>query len=142
MNAYAEAKNISIVKDLTSDDCDVSADAFWLQEIFVNLLSNAIKYSPDNTTVQMTSQVIDKNVEISIIDEGPGIPDKEINLIFERFHRIKATENISGTGLGLPIAKELVEMHKGTIRVESDGIKGSAFIITLPVWRATPSSHD
>ncbi|HEY9678720.1 MAG TPA: HAMP domain-containing sensor histidine kinase [Drouetiella sp.] len=136
VKAFAEGKEISLITEFTTADCDVSADEFWLQEVFVNILSNAIKYSPGNTKVTVRTSVDSrKNVDIAFIDEGPGIAKEEINLIFERFHRIKATENIAGTGLGLPIAKQLIELHRGTIKVESDGIKGTTFIITLPIWR-------
>ncbi len=136
ISVFAEAKNISLITEFTEEHCDVSGDEFWLQEIFVNILSNAIKYSPDNCKVWITtSSLEDKSVEISVKDQGPGIADSEMKLIFERFHRIAATEGIAGTGLGLPIAKELIEMHKGSIKVESDGKLGSTFIISLPLWR-------
>jgi signal transduction histidine kinase len=136
VNVYSEAKNIALHVDLTEDYCDVSGDEFWLQEIFVNILSNAIKYSPENSKVSITTRTINERiVEVEVADEGPGIPEEEKKLIFERFHRMAKTESISGTGLGLPIAKELIEMHKGSIRVESDGKHGSAFIISLPLWR-------
>ncbi|MBS1955128.1 MAG: HAMP domain-containing histidine kinase [Cyanobacteria bacterium SZAS-4] len=136
ISVFAEAKNISLNTKFTDEACDVSGDEFWLQEIFVNILSNAIKYSPDNSTVSVSTTALDNRiVEVSVSDQGPGIAESEMKLIFERFHRIAATEAISGTGLGLPIAKELIEMHKGSIRVESDGKTGSTFIISLPIWR-------
>lgn len=136
ISVFAEAKNISLNTKFTEQHCDVSGDGFWLQEVFVNILSNAIKYSPDNSKVSIVTRSLDnRTVEISVSDQGPGIAETEMQLIFERFHRIAATEDIAGTGLGLPIAKELIEMHNGSIRVESDGKTGSTFIIGLPLWR-------
>lgn len=136
ISVFAEAKNISLITEFTEEHCDVSGDEFWLQEIFVNILSNAIKYSPDNSRVLIITRTLDsRTVEVSVSDQGPGIAEAEMKLIFERFHRIASTEDIAGTGLGLPIAKELIEMHKGSIRVESDGRAGSTFIISLPLWR-------
>jgi signal transduction histidine kinase len=134
VDALAEGKHITLARDFTTEHCDVSGDAFWLQEVFVNLMSNAIKYSPQNTTVSITTRVVEKNVEIAVEDQGPGISENEIKLIFQRFHRVQATADVSGTGLGLPIAKQLVEMHKGSIKVESADSKGSTFIVTLPIW--------
>ncbi|MBI2812379.1 MAG: HAMP domain-containing histidine kinase [Candidatus Melainabacteria bacterium] len=136
ISVFAEAKNIALNTEFTEEHFDVSGDEFWLQEVFVNILSNAIKYSPDNSKVFITTRAPDKRtVEVAIRDQGAGIAEAEMKLIFERFHRIAATEGISGTGLGLPIAKELIEMHKGSITVESDGKTGSTFIIRLPLWR-------
>jgi signal transduction histidine kinase len=135
VHAFAESKKITIVTDYTSDHCDVSGDAFWLQEVFVNILSNGLKYAPEKSTLSITTRKSGRNVEIAIADQGPGISEEEQKLIFERFHRVQATANISGTGLGLPIAKELVELHNGSIKVESVIGKGSTFIISLPIWR-------
>lgn len=135
VNVLAQAKNISMVTDYTSEECDVSGDAFWLQEVFVNILSNAIKFAPEKSIVSITTRKSDQNVEIAVADQGPGISTDEMRLIFERFSRLKATANVTGTGLGLPIAKELVELHNGSIRVESEVGKGSTFIVTLPIWR-------
>src|SRR5262249_39379732 len=96
-------------------------------------LSNAIKYSPADTRVTITSQKADGAVQVSFCDQGPGIPDSEKKLIFKRFHRIDSTSAVSGTGLGLPIARELIEMHRGSIRVESELKNGSTFILKLPL---------
>jgi len=111
----------------------VSGDEFWLKQVLVNILGNAIKYSPENTSVTVTTVKIDDKLEIRINDQGPGIPEADKKLIFERFHRVDSTASVKGTGLGLPIAKELIEMHHGSISVESESGKGSTFAVQLPL---------
>jgi len=66
--------------------------------------------------VTVITRIVDRTVEVAVCDQGAGIHESDMKLIFERFHRLTATQDIAGTGLGLPIAKELIEMHKGSIR--------------------------
>ena len=132
----------SIVVSSSFDDVNsitVVGDAFWLEQVFVNILSNAIKFSPNNSQVSIAIQAHDGNLFVRITDQGPGIAEADIKLIFVRFHRLKATTSIAGTGLGLPIAKELIELHRGSIDVESEVGKGSTFVIKLPQSEASPA---
>jgi signal transduction histidine kinase len=115
----------------SSENAD--GDAFWLEQVFVNILSNAIKFTPRNSTVSVSTHSANGDVEIRIADQGPGIPEADKKLIFDRFHRVQSTASVAGTGLGLPIAKELIELHHGSISVESDVGKGSTFAIRLPL---------
>lgn len=119
---YAQAKGTQI-----------QADAFWLQQVVVNILSNAIKFSPPSAPVTTALQTTPTEVVIRISDKGPGIPKDERKLVFERFHRVMSTSSsVAGSGLGLTISRELVEMHHGSIDIESEVGVGSTFNIRLP----------
>jgi len=120
----------------------ICADGDRIRQVLINLLDNAIKYSHPGGTVTLKVSLNDRHIWVSIIDEGSGIPDSEKNRIFERFYRVEQGSAPSGThagrGLGLAIAKYIIEAHGGTINVESSPGKGSAFTFTLPieeVWR-------
>jgi signal transduction histidine kinase len=112
---------------------DVEADR--IRQILVNLLTNAHEYSPEGASIEATARVIGAEVEIAVIDNGPGIPETQLEHIFERFTRGDAglTQRVGGTGLGLAISKSLVELHGGTLAVESTPGVGSAFSFRLPV---------
>lgn len=109
------------------------ADAKWLEQVIVNLLANAIKFSPESSTVSVECAPVPSFLEISINDQGPGIPAAEKALIFERFHRIPTSRNVGGSGLGLAICKELIDLHGGYIHVDSVLGKGSKFIVGIPL---------
>ena len=129
----AEEKGVTIALSHGQPDFVVNGDAFWLEQVFVNILSNAIKFTSANSTVSVRTHNSDNRVEIRILDRGPGIPEKDLKLIFDRFHRVQSSASVPGTGLGLPIAKELIELHHGSIGVESTVGKGSTFILKLPL---------
>lgn len=135
LSLLAEHKQVVFARDYASAGCDtISGDAFWLEQVFVNLLSNAIKFTATGSTVSVgTKGRTPGTVEVRITDQGPGIADEEMKLIFDRFHRVQSTGDVAGTGLGLPIAKELIELHHGAISVESEIGKGSTFILSLVV---------
>ena len=121
--------------DLSTELPPVLADPKYLQTIFVSLLGNAQKFSDPDTPIIVAARRQDAEMEISIRDEGIGIAPEDLPHIFDRFYRIGRTHNAEGTGLGLYIAKRLVEAHGGRIRVESVEGKGSTFFVTLPVAR-------
>ncbi|MFC6332590.1 two-component system histidine kinase PnpS [Paenibacillus septentrionalis] len=113
----------------------MEGDEDRLRQIFVNLLSNAIAYTPEGGKVEVDITVTELDmIRISISDTGIGIPEKDLPRIFERFYRVdKARSRGSGgTGLGLSIVKHLVELHKGTITVESKVGQGTTFTLELP----------
>jgi signal transduction histidine kinase len=110
----------------------VEIDEGLLRNIFVNLLSNAIKFSPDKTIVYLNVDESGSNFEFVIRDTGIGIPEKEIEKIFEPFDRGSNARGISGSGLGLSIVKKAVDLLKASISVTSQIGKGSVFTITLP----------
>ena len=113
----------------------VAGDRDRLVQVVSNLVNNAVKYSPDGGTVTLSSRSEGGFALISVTDTGVGIPPEEIGHVFERFRRVRsgAAQSIPGTGLGLTIVKQIVEMHGGKIWVESAVGHGSAFHFTLPL---------
>ncbi|HEY9714211.1 MAG TPA: HAMP domain-containing sensor histidine kinase, partial [Chroococcales cyanobacterium] len=134
VRASADGKAVRLETSFEHDDSDcVIGDEFWLKEVFVNILSNAVKFTPEKSKVTVSTRQVGDRMEVAVADEGPGIRDSEKKVIFERFSRLKSAAAVAGTGLGLPIAKELVEMHHGSIEVDSHVGLGSTFVILLPV---------
>ncbi|HEX9160975.1 MAG TPA: ATP-binding protein [Thermoanaerobaculia bacterium] len=112
----------------------VEADPDRLRQVIDNLLSNAIKYSPEGTDINVLVTAVDGAVQTSVVDHGIGIPRDEIPQLFERFHRARnvSSRYYGGLGLGLYIAKAIVDAHRGRITVESEEGKGSIFTVSLP----------
>jgi len=132
----AEAKGIRLQRVLDSGASIVSGDPSRLQQIIWNLLSNAIKFTPKNGRVQIKLERINSHVEITVTDDGQGISPDVLPFIFERFRQADSTTTRShgGLGLGLAIVRHLVEMHGGTVEVESLGEgHGSTFTVKLPL---------
>lgn len=120
------------------EDLEGLFDKDRLQQVITNLMSNAIKYSPAGQAVTLSYGInSDQVLEIAISDRGPGIPDHDQELIFEKFRQATQPESklVKGTGLGLAISKALVEEHGGTIQVRSLPGQGSCFSFTIPEWR-------
>jgi len=122
---------VDLKLELPEDLPDVLANESRIEHVFNNLLSNALKFSAPGTDVVLTVQGTDKYLEISVTDQGPGIPKEELPRVFDRFYRGKNEVSSAGAGLGLAIAREIVEAHGGTIRVVSDPGNGSMFTFTL-----------
>ncbi len=117
------------------DDREVFCDARRVYQIMQNLVTNAVKYSPDGGSVTLAGRFAARELVVSVTDEGVGLPAREVDRIFDRFHRVggEISRLVGGTGLGLAISKGLVEAHGGRIWAESDGEgKGSTFRFTLP----------
>lgn len=113
----------------------VTGDVDLLVRVVMNLVGNAIKYSGPGSTVTITTQAADEAVTLRIQDEGIGIPESEREAIFKRYSRIERAEqrHIEGTGLGLPIARQIVELHHGAVWAEIPDGGGSVFHVVLPV---------
>ena len=128
--ALAGSKNIGLVKKFPDKAVTVNADKDKLTQVFINLIGNAVKFTDKG---KVTVRIIDMQgeVEVEIQDTGPGIPRDQADKVFDKFVRVIA-EKKEGTGLGLPIAKDIVVLHKGRIRVESESGKGSRFIFIIP----------
>ena len=124
--------NQSIIFSSSEDTLLYNLDPKLIRHILMNLLSNAIKYSPENTTIHFNIEEDDQFVVIKIKDEGIGIPKEEQKNLFERFFRAKNAHNIEGTGLGLNIVKQYVELMDGTISFTSGATNGTTFQIKLP----------
>ncbi len=115
----------------------VWCDPDRLERVFVNLLSNAIKFTPRNGHVTVTLRDQFDDVDVVIEDDGPGFPPDRAEQLFERFYQVDMADRRAhgGTGIGLALARELVMLHGGTIRAESDGSSGARFTVSLPKGR-------
>jgi len=109
-----------------------SLDERLIRHILSNLLTNAVKYSPQGKPVQLVIASSPQQVVFTVTDHGIGIPPEDRPLLFQSFHRGRNVGGISGTGLGLAIVKKAVELHGGTIQVESNLGKGSRFRVFIP----------
>ena len=129
----SQKKNITLNCDI-KPDIELEADYQKIQQILYNLLSNAIKFTPNNGQISIITEFEDDFVVIKIKDTGIGIDSKYLGKIFGKFVQLHSvyTKKESSTGLGLTITKELVELHKGKIYVESKINEGSTFIVKLP----------
>lgn len=123
------------VLDLPSDLPRVWADAKRVRQVLHNLLENAVKYSPEGGQITIACEVEGENLIVSVGDQGPGIPSKYREQIFERFFQVDgaATRKTGGSGLGLAISKGIVDAHGGKIWVESAEGQGSVFRFSLPL---------
>ncbi|MBD2104099.1 GAF domain-containing protein [Leptolyngbya sp. FACHB-261] len=132
----AEAKAIQIQTQLNPTVGCVSGDADRLQQVVWNLLSNAVKFTPRGGQVQITLEQIDSQAQIQVSDTGKGITPEFLPYIFERFRQAdsKTTREFGGLGLGLAIVRQLVELHGGTVQVDSAGEgQGTTFTVRLPL---------
>ncbi len=129
----ARGKKISIAMQGLGEAQPVLADRGKLEQVMVNLLDNAIKYTPENGSIAISAAEAEGMVSIAVTDSGIGIPPKELSRIFERFYRVDAARSREqgGTGLGLAIVKHIVQLHGGSVSVESTPGKGSTFSFTL-----------
>jgi signal transduction histidine kinase len=132
----AEAKQQILRVHLPDDPLKIDADQQKVYLILANLLSNAIKFTPSEGRVQVSAQRKGEEIWISVMDTGIGIPQREYNRIFDRFYQVEPslTRRYEGMGLGLSIAKSMVELHDGRIWVDSVLGKGSRFTVVLPVF--------
>ena len=121
----------TLKKELAIDMPDIKADMDKITQVFVNLLSNAIKYSPEQGSIVVKSVNLENEIMVEVSDTGEGVSQENLDTIFDKFTRVTA-EKKEGTGLGLPIAKDIVVLHKGRMWVKSEIGKGSQFYFTLP----------
>lgn len=134
INYIAKKKNIKVKYDFENKDIDLWEYSGYIRQILLNIISNAIKYTGENGKVSIKQYIKSEKVFIEVKDNGIGIPEEDIERIFERFYRVdKArSRSVGGTGLGLAITKHMVKALNGNIRVESELGVGSKFIIELP----------
>jgi len=142
MRAQFDARGQRLDVDLEAGLPRIEADTDRIRQILVNLLTNANEYCPENAAIEVKARGAGADVEIDVIDDGPGIPEEQLAHIFERFSRGDAgeTQRVGGTGLGLAISKSLVELHGGTIEAESEPGRGSTFRVRLPATGAPEST--
>jgi two-component system, OmpR family, sensor kinase len=123
-----------ILEEFSDASLHIVGDSNLLFQVFSNLLANAIKYSPGVALIKVTAHCQDdQRVMVSVEDQGIGIPEAECQRVFDRYYRASNAGGITGTGVGLYFVKMVVELHGGTVEVESGAAQGSRFTISLPV---------
>jgi signal transduction histidine kinase len=130
LRTLAEAKRQSLEVDLPSSLPYVAIDAHRIGQLVSNLISNAIKFTPQAGVIRVSARQQGQKIVVSVTDTGPGIPQEHLSKIFERFWQTPGTKQ-KGSGLGLSIARGIVEAHGGTIWAESQSGKGSSFFFTV-----------
>jgi signal transduction histidine kinase len=142
MRAQTDGASQTLAQRIEPGLPPVNVEADRIRQILVNFLTNAHEYSPEGASIEVTARVVDDDVEIAVTDNGPGIPESQLEHIFQRFTRGDAglTQRVGGTGLGLAISKSLVELHGGTIAVDSAVGVGSTFSFRLPATTAAKAS--
>ena len=135
MKPVAEKKGLELIFNKKDELVNVSADPGKLRQVIANIVDNSIKYTQKGS-INVHVEKVGMKAHIIIKDTGIGISEKEIEVLFEKFSRAKNANriNVTGTGLGLYLAKKIIEEHKGNIVVSSEGEgKGSVFEIELPL---------
>jgi two-component system, OmpR family, sensor kinase len=130
-----------IIESADAQQLIVYGDASLLCQLFSNLLSNAVKYSPHGGLIQVTTAREGAQIAVVIEDHGIGIPETDRERIFERYYRGSNTSGIGGSGVGLSLVRTIVDIHKGTISLDSREGEGSRFTLRLPAGSAEAPSH-
>ncbi|WP_406662039.1 ATP-binding protein [Methanolobus sp. ZRKC3] len=133
MEPMANKKYIDLISNVEPVDMGIYADRMMIKEILYNLLSNALKFTPVKGNVWINAKYVNEKLQISVSDTGIGIPRNELKTIFEPFKQVDSSisREYGGTGLGLALVKQYVEMHNGQIQVESEVGGGSTFTFTI-----------
>ncbi len=139
-DSFAEAEGISLNFEAEATELLMDTDVEMLEKILSNLLSNAIKYTPPKGIIHIGLRQGEEHLEITVKDSGAGIPADQLPHIFDRFYQVKrpGKTSPSGTGIGLSLSKELVELLGGKITVESQVNRGTTFTVSLPIAHHAP----
>lgn len=134
VNDFAKQNSMNIVFDTEIEEKIIGFDLYKMERVILNLLSNALKFNKKDGNIEIAIKENNSMIEINIKDEGIGIPNNEIECVFERFKQVKRTDfnEKTGSGIGLALVKSLVELHNGNIEVKSELDKGSEFIVKIP----------
>ena len=134
LNVESQFQTKGIALELVGSEIWVEADKDKISQVLVNLISNALKYTPQGGNVRIEASEVSDEVTVSVSDTGIGIPESDLPYIFERFYRTDKSRSraTGGAGIGLTIAKSIVEAHGGKIHVKSKTNRGSAFTVSLP----------
>lgn len=132
---YTKNNKINLIFDTNVEELITYCDPDKIERIMLNLLSNAIKYTPEDGNIEVDINVTEKDIIVSVKDSGVGIPSDKLDLIFDRFGQVDESFNrkCEGSGIGLSIVRNLVEMHGGNVYVKSVINEGSQFIFTIPI---------
>jgi len=132
LRAQADRAGVSLEVDISPDLPRALADGDRVGQVLINLIHNAIKFTPSGGAIRVNASLADGQVCLSVVDNGTGISPRDIPRVFERFYKADRSRSSGGTGLGLAVAKHIVQAHGGRIWVESEEGKGSKFTFTLP----------
>lgn len=134
-SVLAKSKSMELILELDKDMPKVTMDINRISQVVNNLVSNAIKYSFPESKIYMRARIVGENIEVSIKDEGQGIPENEIPVIFSQFGRgsVRPTGGEKSIGLGLAIVKHIIKAHEGQIWVDSKVSEGSTFTFSIPI---------
>jgi PAS domain S-box-containing protein len=135
LNTWAQTKSIVLEKNIHKGLPKVFIDSDRMIQVFNNLIGNAIKFTPNNGRIIIEVKLSTGQIEVSIQDNGIGIDPEDLPKVFEKFYQTgeRASTDIGGTGIGLSIAREIIQLHGGKIWAESEKGKGAKFIFTLPL---------
>ncbi len=129
-------KNHNFIVKIDNSIPTLKFDFTLMEQLLTNLIYNAILYTPQGSEIQLNIEADQNMIYISVIDNGPGIPDDEKDKVFQKFYRVKSIKK-GGLGLGLSICKEIAEIHKGSINVTTGSAGGAHFTVTLPLQQST-----
>lgn len=136
LNAWAKTKNITIEKRIQPGLPEFNMDSDRIIQVLNNLIGNAVKFTPDNGNITIEARKVFERgeIEVSVADTGIGINKEDLGKVFDKFYQagVRVATDIMGTGIGLSIAKEIVELHRGKIWAESEKGSGAKFTFTLP----------
>ena len=140
----AEKKNQILECYVTSNVPEVYGDRDGIERVITNILINSVKYTPEEGNIKVYIGAVHDDAYIKIIDNGIGIPEKDLPRVFERFYRVDKARSreMGGTGLGLPIAKEIIEANNGSISIKSEVGKGTEVVIKIPAFKADKKDDE
>ena len=139
----AGASQVSMYSEISPDVSTIPGDEYLLNHVLSNLLSNAIKYNKENGKVWVRANRQSSSLRVDVQDTGIGIPEKDLDKVFDRFYRVQQRgKKIEGSGIGLALAKTVIQRHGGRIWVESKVGEGSTFSFTLPYAEQRPNSGN
>ena len=142
--SLAEQRQVSISQEYFADSIPLYLDSDSIEKVMVNILSNAFKFTPPSGKISVSIKDDANHIQIEIKDSGPGVELNELPHIFDRFYQTNESNAVNqvGTGIGLALTKELIELHKGSIRAESELGLGLSIILTLKKGRAHFEEHE
>lgn len=141
----AAAAGIEVIVDMQRSAPPVNGDPDRLRQVLLNLLGNAVKFAaPPEGRIEVSLYFIDGAIKVNVVDNGDGIPENELESIFDKFYQVRsgARQRKSGSGLGLAISKQIVELHHGEMWAESELGKGAKFSFLIPVYQRIPLLHE
>src|SRR4051812_2930486 len=141
LEPIAREKSIALTVNVAADLPPVRADSARVMQVFSNLVGNAVKFTQSGGAITLSAARGDGKIQCSVADNGPGIPAAQVPRLFGKFWQAKRGDG-RGVGLGLAIARGIVEAHGGTITVDSEEGKGTVFTFALPIWTADAARND